>query len=91
MNKEDFDKNIKRGSGFERIDYSGFWRGYRRGLCRMHYGEEYGTEEEHRTLMELANDTDNKSRLNHGLGYRAGFAGKAAKPLFENRKGMVKR
>lgn len=90
MKKEEFDENIKRGSGFERIDYSGFWRGYRKGLCRMFYGDDYGTEDEHKSLMEAANDTDNKSRLNHGLGYRSGFAGKDARPLFNNRKGTVK-
>lgn len=89
MNKAEFDKQITDAAQYERVDYSGFWRGYRRGLCRF-YHDEYGTAAEHDKWMDAAN-ADNMSHKSHGLGYRAGFAGKKAKTIFDRRKGMMKR
>lgn len=88
---EKFERNISAARRFERVDYSGFWRGYRFGLARRHHGEEHGTEEEHAAWMEKVNSHENKSSFNHGLGYRAGFAGKQAAKLYETRKAIIGR
>jgi hypothetical protein len=71
------------------IDAS-FWEGYRRGLRRKFYGEEFGTEEEHIKWMDSANN-DEKNIRERGLGYRAGHAGKDAKKLGSTRKKLRKK
>ena len=53
----------------ERADY---WHGYRRGLRRARFGEQYGTAAEHQLWLMLANDTD-ESRAARGRGYRDGL------------------
>jgi hypothetical protein len=84
-----YEVNIKNACRFERIDYSGFWRGYRRGLARRQHGEEHGTDAEHKAWMEKAESHENKSSFCHGLGYRAGFAGKEAAKLYDTRKAII--
>lgn len=91
MENEEYERNIKSAYGFERIDYSGFWCGYRCGLARRYHGDDYGTEPEHLEWMEKANSNKNKSSFNHGLGYRAGFAGKEAAKLYDTRKAIIGR
>jgi hypothetical protein len=54
----------------ERADY---WHGYRRGLRRARFGEQFGTAAEHQLWLTLADDTD-ASRAAHGRGYRDGLA-----------------
>ena len=48
----------------------GFWEGYARGLQRGHYGEKFGTKEEHKTWWRLAEDEADQEL---GYGYRAGY------------------
>jgi len=54
----------------ERADY---WYGYRRGLRRARFGEQFGTAAEHQLWLTLADDTD-ASRAARGRGYRDGLA-----------------
>jgi hypothetical protein len=54
----------------ERADY---WHGYRRGLRRGRFGEQFGTAAEHQLWLALADDTD-VSRAARGCGYRDGLA-----------------
>lgn len=91
MNEETFESYRELARGFEHIDFSGFWRGYRRGLARKYFGDGHGTEAEHRAWLEKAEKFSNPSEKNHGLGYRAGYAEKDAQRLFDARKGMIKR
>lgn len=88
---EEYERNIKNAFRFELIDYSGFWRGYRRGLARLYHGDGHGPESEHIDWMEKTNSHKNKSIFNHGLGYRAGFAGKEAAKLYDTRKAIIGR
>jgi hypothetical protein len=39
--------------------------------------------------MEKAESHENKSSFCHGLGYRAGFAGKEAAKLYDTRKAII--
>ncbi len=91
IESEKFEQNIRNARRFERIDYSGFWRGYRYGLARRQHGEEHGTEAEHAEWMKKAESHENKSSFAHGLGYRAGFAGKNAANLYDTRKAIIGR
>jgi hypothetical protein len=54
----------------ERADY---WHGYRRGLRRARFGEQFGTAAEHQLWLTLADDTD-ASRAALGRGYREALA-----------------
>lgn len=49
-----------------------FWVGYLRGVRRAEHGEKFGTEDDHRLWLALADDImpDRRAR---GLGYRAGL------------------
>ena len=47
-----------------------YWRGYARGLRRNHFGENFGTEEEHKLWMTATGDA---TRRNRSRGYRDGF------------------
>jgi hypothetical protein len=60
----------------ERADY---WHGYRRGLRRARFGEQFGTAAEHQLWLMLADDTD-VSRAARGRGYRDGLT-VAARPV----------
>lgn len=91
MENVEFELNFKNAIQFERLDYSGFWRGYRRGLARFYYGDGHGPESEHLEWLKKANSHENKSSFNHGLGYRAGFAGKEATKLYDTRKAIIGR
>lgn len=91
MDATEYERRRELTIKFERYDWSGFWRGYRRGLARKFLGEGHGTEAEHREWMEKAEAFNNPSEHNHGLGYRAGYAEKDPQRLFDARKGMIKR
>lgn len=56
-----------------------WWAGYQRGLLHHYHGERFGTDDEHRVWMSLADDAD-VSRNMRGLGYRAGLVGEWAEP-----------
>ena len=62
----------------QRADY---WHGYRRGLRRARFGEQYGTAAEHQLWLTLADDTDS-SRAARGRGYRDALAhgGRSVEP-----------
>lgn len=85
MDEEQFLEWIELADVYQSADYSGFWDGYKRGLRRHQFGEEYGTEDEHEHLIETANETQNKNLRDRGLGYRAGFAGKDPRPIMKVR------
>ena len=55
----------------ERPDY---WRGYQRGLRRGFHGELFGTNDEHKLWMRLAEDGGDEPRQERGRGYRDGLS-----------------
>jgi hypothetical protein len=55
----------------ERSDY---WRGYQRGLRRGFQGELFGTDDEHKLWMHLADDSTHPSSRERGIGYRDGLS-----------------
>ena len=54
-------------------DRADYWHGYRRGLRRARYGEQFGTAAEHLLWLTSADDLDT-SRAARGRGYRDGLA-----------------
>jgi hypothetical protein len=54
-------------------DRPSYWDGYIRGLRRAHYGDRYGTAENHRKWLALRGDA---AREEMSSGYRDGFAGR---------------
>lgn len=55
----------------EKADY---WHGYMRGLRRAHHGERFGTDDEHRLWLSLADERFDTFRQQREIGYRAGLA-----------------
>jgi len=51
---------------------SEWWGGYIRGLRRAHYGERYGTSEDHALWLSLVGSPD-AARDARGRGYEAGL------------------
>lgn len=72
-----FQSNLKAADTFRRLSSEpaeqAFWDGYQRGLRRNHHGEKFGTAEEHKLWLSLADDQHDTARKMRGLGYRAGF------------------
>ena len=58
----------------------GYWSGYRLGLSRVYFGEQFETEETHETLLRLAYETGDPYRRARGIGYRDGFRWKSPDP-----------
>ena len=54
----------------ERSDY---WHGYQRGLRRGFQGELFGTEDEHRRWIRLAEDGNDEASRERGRGYCDGL------------------
>jgi hypothetical protein len=50
-----------------------YWHGYQRGLRRAFQGELFGTTDEHRRWMRLADEGGDKARRERGRGYRDGL------------------
>ncbi len=78
MAEHDFQRNMAAAEILSRIaqnsgDYN-FWVGYVRGLRRFHYGENFGTEEDHSHLI-VAYDSSYQAEKMLGMGYRAGLVG----------------
>ena len=55
----------------ERSDY---WHGYQRGLRRGFQGELFGTEDEHRRWIRLAENGNDEASRERGRGYRDGLS-----------------
>lgn len=85
MDEEQFLEWVDLARVYQSADYSGFWDGYKRGLYRHMFEHKFGTDEEHATWMESANEKKNEYRRDRGLGYRAGFAGKDPRPIMKVR------
>ncbi len=51
-----------------------YWRGYQRGLRRGFQGELFGTDEEHKRWMRLADDGADEADRERGRGYRDALA-----------------
>jgi len=51
-----------------------FWEGYEKGLRRHYYGKNFGTVEEHESMMKAVEENV-ESKIMLGKGYRAGFEG----------------
>ena len=51
-----------------------YWHGYQRGLRRGYHGELFGTDDEHRYWMRLADDGSDKAGRERGRGYRDGLS-----------------
>ena len=52
-------------------DRSDFWKGFQRGIHRLHHGKKFGTESEHEMYLSCANGGDYRKQLQ--TGYRAGY------------------
>lgn len=78
MDKEEYQKLALRVKTFAEIsdepEQHSYWRGYLRGLRRLYYGDNFGTEKEHKQWLTLSdrNETD-LCRRALGLGYKAGL------------------
>ncbi len=53
--------------------HADYWHGYRHGLRRARFGEQFDTAAEHEQWLALVDDTD-ASRAARGRGYRDGLA-----------------
>ena len=51
-----------------------YWHGYQRGLRRGYQGELFGTDDEHKHWMRLADDGSDKASRERGRGYRDGLS-----------------
>ena len=70
----------------ERPDY---WHGYQRGLRRGFQGELFGTDEEHRRWMGLADDGVDHASRERGRGYRDGLSAFAAADVAADDGGLA--
>src|SRR5215471_7983985 len=62
---------LKRARNFTHIgERPHYWHGYQRGLRRGFQGELFGTEEEHKRWMRLAEDGADDADRERGRGYR---------------------
>ncbi len=75
MNEVKFQSLLTRARTFSRLgERPDYWHGYQRGLKRGFQGELFGTEDEHKLWMRLADDSSDKIRQERGLGYRDGLS-----------------
>lgn len=74
MDESCYQTELCRAAYFMRCDSerNPFWAGYHKGLHRAHDGEAFGTPDEHRALLGLAECDDPLSRM-RGEGYLAGL------------------
>lgn len=78
MAESEFQHNMAGGktlaelSGYPDSEY---WAGYQRGCRRNYHGENFGTADEHRLWLSLANEHGDDTRRFRGLGYHAGVDG----------------
>lgn len=72
MEKQKFQRLMTMAKSFQEFDTdrADFWRGFQRGLRRLHHGENFGTAAEHDQYMNCA---DGEYRKQLQTGYRAGF------------------
>ena len=78
ISKKEFVEWMMESSTFESVmpEHAEFWTGYQRGLRRLHYGDDFGTDTEHETWHKITDDENDMIRRQRGQGYRAGYAGK---------------
>ena len=70
---------MKKARNFSHLgDRPDYWRGYQRGLRRGFQGELFGTEEEHKRWMRLADDGVDEAERERGRGYRDALVACAA-------------
>jgi hypothetical protein len=74
MKKSFFLREDRRAESMRRTDNDNqpYWIGYLRGLRRRHYGENFGTNEEHQLWLTANGDDICEQRSN---GYRDGYYG----------------
>lgn len=72
MENQKFQSLLGMAKSFQSLDSdrSDFWRGFQRGIRRLHHGENFGTAEEHEKFL---NCRDGEFRQALQTGYRAGF------------------
>lgn len=58
------------------VGTSSLWSGYRNGLRRLRFGENFGTDAQHTLRITIPIDEPDPARREYGRGYRAGYAGK---------------
>jgi len=76
---------MKRADAFLEAGKGGrsLWMGYRNGLRRRRFGDEFGTEEQHRLRLSIPGDHPDPTHRAYGAGYRAGFRGEDPATLLE--------
>ena len=89
MNDGIYEQNLRGGMSFRSITQypqSDFWTGYVRGLRRLHHGERFGTDEEHKIWFNLSDTEIDEGRRYRGIGYRTGFSGTSIADAIEYTK-----
>jgi hypothetical protein len=76
MERLEFESVLAMGKSMQKLtadsqdyDRSEFWRGFQRGIRRLFYGKNFGTDEEHVKWMNF-HDGEYRKKLQDG--YRAG-------------------
>jgi len=73
MNRQTFEKEIMRAKTMITAgDDQDYWIGYQRGLRRNFFGENFGTEGEHKVWLSLLESPD-QARSKRGQGYIDGY------------------
>lgn len=72
MDKDLFEREIKRAKKLASVENNEYWSGYQRGLQRRFLGEEFATDEEHELWLTMADSRDDRRRR-LGKGYVAGY------------------
>jgi len=92
MTESEFQHNVAGANSlrsFSDLPDVDFWDGYARGIRRNYHGENFGTDDEHRLWLSLANETGDDQRRFRGIGYQAGFDGLTISEAIKHLQGVV--
>ncbi len=76
MDQKTFEHEMNRAQTMKMVEpeKQDYWMAYQRGLRRAYHGEKFGTGQEHRKWLSLADEkTPYESRKQRGEGYRDGL------------------
>ena len=78
MDDSTFIEYMNRVSSFQEsnVGTPSLWNGYRNGIRRLCFGENFGTDAQHTLGMTIPLDDPDPFRREYGRGYRAGYSGK---------------
>ena len=78
MNQKTFEQACIKAATMIAVDagHAEYWQGYRRGVRRAHFGEQFGTKAEHDLWSSMADEPGDSNRRERGRGYLDGLATK---------------